>query len=263
MTNDIKLDNKLLSNLQYFCMFIGYPYSGHSLIGSIIDAHPHAAISHELHVGKLIKRGYPKERIFSMILLNSFKFALEGRTWNNYSYLIPGEWNGRYTTLRVIGDKKGGGSSKVFTNKPEILDSIGTSLGLPIKYIHVMRNPYDMISTLFKKTQNPKTDNIRIAVDKFIKRIERTSELKKTIEPLDWHDVYHEQFLSFPNESITSLFSFLGLGVPDGFIENCKKVIYPSPHKSRFDVTWNEAEIAYVSQALARYEHFSSYSYHS
>ncbi len=261
--NEVILDQNLLSDLQYFCIFIGYPFSGHSLIGSIIDAHPNAAISHELHVGKLLKKGYSKERIYSMILLNSIKFAQEGRTWNNYSYLIPGEWNGRYETLRVIGDKKGGGSSKIFTNKPEIFDAIGTSIGLPIKYIHVVRNPYDMISTFFRKTQNPQTDKIKIAIDKFVKRIERTAVLKKTVRPKDWYDLYHEQFLALPDESIIALFRFLQLEVPDGFIENCKKIIYPSPHKSRFDVTWSEADIDFVSQAIAPFEHFSSYSYHS
>ena len=263
MTNDIELNEDVISHLHHFCLFIGYPYSGHSLVGSIIDAHPNAAISHELHVGKLIKKGYPKERIFSMILLNSIKFAREGRTWNNYSYLIPGEWNGRYTTLRVIGDKKGGGSSKFFSKKPEIFDTVGSVFGLSIKYIHVIRNPYDMISTLFRKTRNPKTDNIRIAIDMFIKRIERTADLKKLIQTEDWHDVYHEQLLSAPDESINSLFRFLDMEVQDGFIENCKKVIYPAPHKSRFDVSWNEADIEYVEQFLQRFEHFSTYSFHS
>ncbi len=263
MTNDIELNEALLSHLQHFCLFIGYPYSGHSLVGSIIDAHPNAAISHELHVGKLLRKGYPKERIFSMILLNSIKFAREGRTWNNYSYFIPGEWNGRFTTLKVVGDKKGGGSSEFFTKKPEVFDAIGTRLGMPIKYIHVIRNPYDMISTLFTKTQNPKTDNIVITIDKFIKRIERTAELRKLIQPDDWHDVYHEKLLSLPDETILNLFRFLGLEVPEGFVENCRKVIYPSPHKSRLDVSWSESNIEYVSQNLARFEHLSAYTFHS
>lgn len=263
MTNDIELNEELISHLRHFCLFIGYPYSGHSLVGSIIDAHPNAAISHELHVGKLIKKGYEKERIFSMILLNSIKFAREGRIWNNYPYLIPGEWNGRYTTLRVIGDKKGAGSSEFFSKKPEIFNTVGLIFGLSIKYIHVIRNPYDMISTLFRKIQNPKTDNIRIVIDKFIKRIERTADLKKMIPPEDWHDVYHEQLLSLPDENIISLFRFLDLEAPDGFIENCKKVIYPTPHKSRFDVSWSEADIEYVAQSLMRFDHFSKYSFHS
>ena len=263
MTNDIELNNELLNHLHHFCLFIGYPYSGHSLVGSIIDAHPNAAISHELHVGKLLKRGYPKERIFSMILLNSIKFAREGRTWNNYSYLIPGEWNGRFTKLKLVGDKKGGRSSKFFTKKPEIFDTIEVSMGLPIKYIHVIRNPYDMISTLYRKTLDPKTDNLRIAIDKFIDRMERTAELKKLIQPEAWHDVYHEKLLSLPDETIYSLFRFLDLEVPDGFVENCRKVIYQTPHKSRLDVVWSESDIAYVSQNLAQFEHFSTYTFHS
>ena len=97
--NEVVIDQKLLGTLQYFCMFIGYPYSGHSLVGSLIDAHPNAVISHELHVARLMKQGYPKEKIFSMIILNSMSYGLQGRNWNNYEYAVPGEWNGRYTSI--------------------------------------------------------------------------------------------------------------------------------------------------------------------
>ena len=34
--------------LDSFCLFCGYRRSGHSAIGSVIDAHPDALISHEL-----------------------------------------------------------------------------------------------------------------------------------------------------------------------------------------------------------------------
>jgi hypothetical protein len=120
-----------------------------------------------------------------------------------------------------------------------------------------------MISTLFRKTQNPKTDSIKIAIEKFIKRIERTDKIRKSIKPEDWHDMYHEQVLSNPEESIVSLFRFLELDVPDGFIENCKKVIYAQPHKSRLDVTWTEEDIAFVSREIERFDHFSCYSFQS
>jgi len=261
--NDIEMDKAFFGSLKNFCMFIGYPYSGHSLVGSIIDAHPNAAISHELHVGKLLKKGYTKERIFSMIILNSIKFAQEGRTWNNYSYAIPGEWNGRFTNPQVIGDKKGGKSSKFLSKKPEVFEIIGTSLGLPVKYIHVIRNPYDIISTLFRKTQNPSTDSISITIDKFLKRIVRTDNIRKTIPVNDWLDVYHEKIIASPEESVKTLFRFLDLELPDGFVENCRKVIYSEPHKSRFDVTWTTNEIARVAEEMKKYELFSGYSFNS
>ncbi len=259
----IELDNELFGSLKYFCMFIGYPYSGHSLVGSIIDAHPNAAISHELHVGRLLKKGFTKDRIFSMIILNTMKFAHDGRIWNNHSYAIPGEWNGRFTSLRVIGDKRGGGSSRFFSKKTEILDALSDSLGLPVKYIHVMRNPFDMIGTLFRKTHNRKIYTIRDAIEEYINRIVRTEKIKKSIQPENWLDIYHEQFLASPVESITTLFNFLELEIPNGFIENCRKLIYANPHKSRFDVIWNEEDIAFVSNELARFEHFSSYTFNS
>jgi len=36
------------SKLRNFVLFVGYPRSGHSLVGSLIDAHPHAIIAHEV-----------------------------------------------------------------------------------------------------------------------------------------------------------------------------------------------------------------------
>ena len=257
------MNKTFFDSLNYFCMFIGYPYSGHSLVGSIIDAHPNAAISHELHVGKLVKRGLTKEQIFTMILLNASKFAQKGRTWNNYSYAIPGEWNGRVEKLLVIGDKKGGRSSRFFSRKEEIFHAVGDRFDLPVKFIHVMRNPYDMISTIIRKTQNPIDIRNKIAINKCIERIEQVDRIRKSTNEADWHDMYHEQILANPEVSVTSLFNFLGLDVPDGFIENCRKVIFATPHKSRYDVSWTQEDIDFVSRELKRFDHFSCYSYQS
>ena len=261
--NEVVIDQNMLKDLQYFCMFIGYPYSGHSLVGSIIDAHPNAVISHELHVGRWVKKGYPKERIFSMIILNSLSFAQHGRTWNNYSYAIPGEWNGRYDTIRVIGDKKGGGSTKFFTKKTEVFDVVESSFGIPVKFIHVMRNPYDIISTLYKKRKVANSDNLGQMIDKCLQHIEKVETIRQKIQPAQWLDIYHEQCISYPEDTIVALFSFFDLEVPAGFVDNCKKILYKNPHKSRLDVQWKDEEIAFVAEKLIQFERFSVYSFDS
>ena len=33
-------DRALFDDLKTYCMFLGYPRSGHSLIGALLDAHP-------------------------------------------------------------------------------------------------------------------------------------------------------------------------------------------------------------------------------
>ena len=40
----------LFSQVQACCLFIGYARSGHSLVGSFLNAHRHAVIAHELNL---------------------------------------------------------------------------------------------------------------------------------------------------------------------------------------------------------------------
>jgi hypothetical protein len=43
-----------LGQLRAFCLFIGYPRSGHRLIGALLDAHPDVAIAHEILSGSYV-----------------------------------------------------------------------------------------------------------------------------------------------------------------------------------------------------------------
>jgi hypothetical protein len=94
-------------DIEKVCLFIGYPRSGHSLVGSLIDAHPHAVISHELDTIKLVKMGFSQRQIFSLILNNSKAFSRSGRIWTGYSYKVPNQYQGEFKELRIIGDKCG------------------------------------------------------------------------------------------------------------------------------------------------------------
>jgi hypothetical protein len=42
------VDKPDFSSVRTFVLFVGYPRSGHSLIGSIMDAHPNIIIAHEV-----------------------------------------------------------------------------------------------------------------------------------------------------------------------------------------------------------------------
>jgi hypothetical protein len=261
MMNEFVTDKTLFSHLQYFCMFIGYPYSGHSLVGSIIDAHPQAVISQELHVGRLLKRGFQKEKIFPMIVLNSIQSALNGRTWNNYSYSIPGEWNGRFTTIRVIGDKKGSKSTKMLSKRSEVVEMVETSFGFPVKYIHVMRNPYDIISTLYRKTKPGGPEKMQRLTNRIFGRMAGVEKLRQQIHPDNWLDVYHESIITDPEISIPALLRFFALEIPEGFIENCKKLLYKKPHQSRHDIDWKKEDIDEVAGKMSAFKQFSSYRF--
>ena len=57
---------------------------------------------------------------------------------------------------KVIGDKKGGSTSNFLKDpdKMNILEEIGQVVQVPIKFIHVTRNPFDNIATMFLRAMS-------------------------------------------------------------------------------------------------------------
>jgi len=142
---------KQFKNLKTYCMFVGYPRSGHSLIGSILDAHPNMIISHELNTLKYLERGFKKYQIYYSIIRNSRNFNKINRTHTGYNYFVNNQWHGNFSKLTVIGDKLGCGTLYWIKERPWVINKFfKINANLKIKFIHVIRNPYDNITTMAK-----------------------------------------------------------------------------------------------------------------
>lgn len=246
-------------NLEYFCTFVGYPKSGHSLVGSLLDAHPNIIIAHELNVLKCLKLGFNREAIYSLLLQNSEYYSQQDRTWSGYSYLVPHQWNGRYKDLKVIGDKKGGGSSSLLHRHPELLEKLVKTFPLHHKFIHVIRNPFDSITTLSLTVKK----ELKPIIQQFSQRWKVISILKKKIPPEDFLDIYHEQFIANPKKCLAHLCRFLGQDIPGNYLDDCAGIINPIPHKSRFKITWSGEDIRAVEMEIKNYPFLEKYTYDS
>ena len=93
----------IFNDVSYFVMFVGYPRSGHTLIGSLLDAHPHAIIANEFDViGEWqlwSEKNKTRNYLFSQLYKTSQEDALTGyRSMNphRYSYHVPKQWQGRF-----------------------------------------------------------------------------------------------------------------------------------------------------------------------
>ena len=51
-------------------------------------------------------------------------------------------------STQIIGDKKGTGSAKAMLKYPQLFKRIQEVVGVPIRFIHVVRNPFDNIATM-------------------------------------------------------------------------------------------------------------------
>jgi hypothetical protein len=250
---------KIHPNLRCFCTFVGYPKSGHSLIGSLLDAHPHIIIAHEQNILHCIRMGLPVDTIYGLLMNNSLCFARKGRNWNGYSYLVPGQWNGRVKELRVIGDKKGGGTTRLLKRSPELLEKLLQLIPLRHKFIHVTRNPFDSMSTLSKIDKRGMDRIIR----HFSRKWEIVSQLNKKIPRENWFDLRHETFIRDPRKWLKALCRFLGQEIPEDYLEDCAAIVNPVAHKSRMDFPWPSDAVKKVEEKMKHFPFLEGYSYES
>jgi hypothetical protein len=249
----------LFNDIETFCLFIGHARSGHSLVGSLLDAHPNAIIAHELGMLDFIQIGCNKSQIYYLLLENSHAFATEGRAWTGYSYQVPNQWQGRFKRLQIIGDKKGASTTKNLRDKPELLQLLRKRINTPIKFIHVIRNPYDNIATM---TKRPGAD---FALDEkiqgYFSLCGTVANLKTQVPDADILDLRHEDFIADPKSCLSRLCHFLGLEVSNDYLDDCASIIFKTPHQSRHKLQWSAAAIDLVKRKIDNFAFLEGYSF--
>jgi hypothetical protein len=226
----------LFSGVQTYCMFIGYPRSGHSLTGALLNAHPDAVIAHELDALGYVQRGYSRDQIYALLLKRDQWFTEHGSQWHEFSYEVPGQWQGRFRELKVIGDKRGGGSSKRLATAPDLLDRLRRTVGVPVRIIHVVRNPYDNIATIARRNEC----SLEEAAASFFKRAQANRRVYETSSAEEVLTLRHEDFVARPRQHLQALLEFVGLTADDTYLGACERLVFESPNKSRTRAEWND-----------------------
>jgi hypothetical protein len=248
------------SALRAYCMFVGYPRSGHSLVGSLLDAHPDVVIAHELDALKYVRARFRREQLFHLLLGKSEEFTARGRQWNGYSYEVPGQWQGRRRSLRVIGDKKGGGSTMRLRADPGLLTRLRRTVGVPVKLVHVVRNPFDNISTIVLKTKRRRF-TLEEGIDYYFALCETVERLRRATDRADLYELRHEEFVAGPRRKLAELCGFLGVDAPDDYLDACASVVFDSPRRTRRELEWTPALVGEVRGRMSAYSFLRGYDY--
>tara|TARA_B100000315_G_scaffold252780_2_gene290272 strand:+ start:4045 stop:4821 length:777 start_codon:yes stop_codon:yes gene_type:complete len=251
----------IFDDIAAYCMFVGYARSGHSLIGALLDAHPNVIISDQLDALKYVQGDVEKQHLFEMILLNSQESVKRGRTRGGHSYCVSGQWQGRFTTLRVIGDKKGQQATVRMSADPKLLWKLEELLGLPVKLFHVIRNPYDNIATKYLKRLRRGPVDLQTLIDEHFMLCQTVADIKQQVTDDNLLDIPHEAMIENPIPWLQSMCRFLGINCPDDYTTACSKIIFSSPNKSRRHIAWSQSNIEHVRAKMASYDFLSGYSF--
>lgn len=275
-----------LKTIGSFVQFLGFPRSGHSLIGSVLDAHPQSVISHELDTMGLIQKNIPEKNMYGLIIENSMEFTKNGRYWNGFPYVVPGQPHGQSNDLRVIGDKKGDLAVRRYKDDTGLLGKMAEAIRTHSKWILVTRNPLDNIATMslrknrtydrlrittkesgdFKKQlkEHQRADEIASRVDDdmisdYASLCEGISEMSREISKDDLYHIVYEDFCADPTNEIVKLCDFLNLDRNPAFINSCVSIILSSLNKSRNKISWSSSQHERVKKLVNTYGFLTCY----
>jgi Sulfotransferase family len=251
-----KPDPSTFAGVRCYCMFIGYPRSGHSLVGSIVDAHPDAVIAHELDALRYVQSRFAqRDLLYSMILRRDRAFGDHGRTWTGYDYSVPGQAQGRFDELLVIGDKRGAGSTKRLRVHPELLDRLRRLVAVDVRMVHVIRDPFDTISSMHRRGDEP----LAASIDRFFALCEANAAIR-TRDPDAVFDVRLEGLVADPVGVVRGVSRFLGLDAPRAYLEACAQIVFDAPKRTRSEVDWPSQLVDEVERRMSGYTFLEGYT---
>ena len=255
----------LFGEVRNYVMFLGHARSGGSLAGALLDAHPNAIIADEVDVLQYVNAGFEREQIFHILLERSQRQANKGhvkagRDQKQYSYYVPGAWQGRYERLLVLGNRKAGITTQRLGSDPRALEHLQRLLGnIRLKLILSVRNPYDTISTMNIRSGR----DLESGVSQYFANCATIRGLKDNVGPGNLLALRHEDLLRYPERHLREMCQFLELPAPENYVRACSAILYQSPAASRKKVAWSPELIQKVHAQIEQYSFLEGYSYES
>ena len=286
-----KLPQSVIDRIKTFVFFVGHARSGHSIVGSLMDSHPHMVISHEYDLIIKLADGLiapNKPTIFNALWKNTRREIVSGyraksTDYKGYSLFVDGLYHGKYVDhIDVIGDKKGRTTTDMLAHDPDSwLKSFNVlkSFNLPIKVIHVIRNPYDNIATAVWYTAihqrkifgEIKKSNRTLKMDpeivaKFIQQyfdFHNAIVDAKTTYNLDVIEIHGKDLIVDPKSTILKICNNVGVPCYNKYLEICSSKIYKKESRTRLMVQWTDEQLKMIQDNIDKYSNLESYDFHS
>ena len=283
----IPLSQSVVDKVEKFVLFVGYPRSGHSIIGSYMDSHHNMIIAHEYPLFRTLYTNskMSKSKIFNNLYETSFEELQKG--WRGsknvqnkgYSLAVEGQWQATFDELKVIGNKHGGSVVQFYRKYPEVflylIKYLEATVKIPIHIIHVVRNPFDMIATqtLYMDTNIPGVKRNASVERKFnkprllaevaedmLKRAAAAAQMLKQLG-LPTLELHNEDLIRDPVHVMKQVCEFVEVKCSKHYLNVCKKSTFSSSSKSRNTVVWPPQLIDSLHNDIKNFTFFRQYSF--
>ena len=223
-------------------------------------------MSNELDVIDLLQQGLTRDQLFNLIYYEARRHSRRGSPGGGgYTYSIPNQWQGKHRQIRVIGDRKAGSTAIQLYREPALLERLRATVAIPLVFVCVVRNPFDTITTTFRKTpplagELPR-EHLRRQIDRYFERWEAISNVHDAIGADSFFFVSHEDLVNNPHWTIRTLCNFLLLETDDRYVSDCAGIIKSSPHRTRDSIEWSSELKEAINERCAAVPWLHEYSF--
>ncbi len=250
-------NRRALRQVETFFLMLGYARSGSTLVGSLLDAHPDMVVAHEADILRYVRSGVSRSQLFAILLERDRQFGRIERQWHGFDYTVPGGFQGRFTTLRVIGDKHAGRATRALGHDPQLLERLRARVRVPIRVLHVTRNPFDNIASIARS----RSLALSPAIDVYEKLSALADSVRGRLAPSELLDLRYESMVADPAGRLSEVCTFVGVEGPADYLEACAAMIEPGVRERRRKTPWSAHERRRVDELIAGRPMLAGYSF--
>ncbi|MXX99053.1 MAG: sulfotransferase [Gammaproteobacteria bacterium] len=279
-------------DIRTMVLTIGLNWSGSSLVGFLLTAHPNIVIADDMQRFHPVKPMLSRieylstiyngnlNKLFSAILnidrlCYQNKISLTSlhnkaqqkphiiriRNRHECYVIVPNQYQGSFERLKVIGSKASVENTLLLltNNTLENLRRRFKRKDIKLKFLFTVRNPYDAASRIKIKRKDNTEEWLRV----FKSCCKRSEKILKRIDPQDIFLYRHEDMCKDPRRQLARLCDFLQVPILADYIEDCASRVVQEPYKSRLDINWSPELKEMITRMIEKYDFFSGYDWES
>lgn len=244
----------MFPNLEGFFLVIGNARSGSTVLGAVLDAHPAVIVANETQASATFWRGLDRGAIVAEIRWNAAHAAATGRLSEGYRYQI-GPGPDAKACVRVLGDKIWNPATLLRHGDHGLIPSLEERLGVPVRIIHAVRNPFDTIATMHCRSGAAMANRIRW----YFMHCDAAAAIAERLPADRFIESHHDDLLETPAAEIERLCSFLGLPVERDHLAAVMGVLFERPRRTAAAASWSAADEVAVRAGIARFSSLTRY----
>ena len=263
-----------IKHLKTVCLPIGFPYCAGQTLACALTANPNIIMCQKMKAlqdwsNTIVTHGRfyaTKKFFFTLLKGRGIRADAKEMLDHNKFYFIPNQWQGRVRQLSVIGECSPHINIKILSRQNyHVLKTFQEDIKVPLKFIFLMRNPYDIISSVIVRRyiRAKQKEIMGIVFNQFIKRCTLGEKLLDKVSPDQVFLWRLEDHIADPQQKLLELCSFLNVESTQCYLDDCSKIFYKKPNRSRYLIDWPDVYKAQIATAIEQYNFLSGYSWDS